>query len=86
MIFMGIFSRIKEIFRRKKEEPLPELEELKLPKPEITAESATVGNIKTKMDLVLTQLDSLKTQYEAMNERIITIEKILKELYNMAKG
>jgi hypothetical protein len=83
---MGIFSKIKGIFRRKKEEPLPELEKLKLPKPEITTETATIENVKAKMDLVLTQLDSLRTQYEAMNERVITIEKMLKELYTMAKS
>lgn len=83
---MGIFSRFKGIFRRKKEEPLPEIEKLPILKPEVTAETATIENVKAKMDLVLTQLDSLRAQYEAINERIITIERMLKELYSMAKS
>lgn len=79
---MGIFSRI---FRRKKPEPVPE-PTAEIPPKEITAEMATAENVKARMDLVLAQMDSLRMQYEAMNERIVAIERMIKELYDMAKS
>lgn len=72
---MGIFS----IFKRKKEEPIP-------PARELTPEVVTTENVKAKMDLLLAQVDSLRTQYEALNQRIQTIEAMVRELYNMAKS
>lgn len=83
---MRILGRIKGIFRRKKEEPLPPLPPVEMPRPEFTTETATIDNVKAKMDLVMTQLDSLRTQYEAINQRIIVMERMLKELYDMAKS
>lgn len=74
------------LVRRKKEEPLTEFDKMDLPKTGITAESATIENVKVKMDLVLTQLDSLRAQYEAISERVITMERMLRELYAMAKS
>ena len=68
-------------FLRKKKE----LEVPPLPK-EVTTETTTVDNVKAKMELVLAQVDSLRTQYEAMNERILSIERMVKELYAMAKS
>ncbi len=69
------------MFRRKKEEPLPAL-----PTRELTPETVTSDNMKAKMDLVLAQIDSLKTQFEALNQRTQTIEAMVRELYNMAKS
>lgn len=86
---MGIFSKLTGIFKRKKKDdilkdlpPLPPL----TTKTDITSESATVGNVKARMDLVLTQMDSLRVQYETMSERLANIEKMIKELYEMAKS
>lgn len=74
---MGIFS----IFRKKKDEPLPVL-----PTRELTPELVASDNMKAKMDLVLAQIDSLKTQFDALNQRTQTIETMVRELYNMAKS
>ncbi len=43
-------------------------------------------NTKAKMDLVLTQIDSLKIEYETINQRIQNIERMVRELYAMAKS
>ncbi|MBI1979024.1 MAG: hypothetical protein HYS62_03125 [Candidatus Aenigmarchaeota archaeon] len=43
-------------------------------------------NLKAKVDLMLTQVDSLKIEYEAINQRIQNIEKMVRELYAMAKS
>ncbi len=43
-------------------------------------------NLKAKVDLMLTQIDSLKFEYEAINQRIQNIERMVRELYAMAKS
>ncbi len=87
---MGIFSKITGIFQRRKrtEDLLKDLPPSPSPllAASVTAETATAENVKARMDLVLTQMDSLRVQYETMNERISNIEKMLKELYDMAKS
>lgn len=80
---MGIGSRLKGIFRRRKEEPLPE--PTVIPKTEITAESVATENVKAKMDLVLTQLESLSIKYDTLSERIDRMEKTINEIYTIAK-
>jgi len=52
----------------------------------ISGDSTMMENVKSKMDLVLTQLDSIRTDYQIMNERVSKIEKILKEIYELAKS
>ena len=47
---------------------------------------ASTENLKAKVDLMLTQIDSLKIEYEAINQRIQNIERMVKELYAMAKS
>lgn len=76
---MGILSRIKERFKRKKEEPVVEVP-TGLVKPEVSLEPVTIENVKVKMELVLTQLDSLRIQYETLNERIKNIERLVTEI------
>ncbi|MCS7105828.1 MAG: hypothetical protein NZ942_00725 [Candidatus Aenigmarchaeota archaeon] len=81
---MGILS----FFRRKKETSvtaeLPELPPLPssppIPKPEATIETSSIENLRVKIDLVLTHIDSLKTQYETLNERIKNIEQMVQEI------
>ncbi|RLI98742.1 MAG: hypothetical protein DRP00_01340 [Candidatus Aenigmatarchaeota archaeon] len=81
---MGIFSRIKGIFRRKKEEPVEELPEIPEEKPLESLEPATLENLKAKMDLILTQMESLKIQNETLMERLKIIEKLLIEIRKLA--
>jgi len=47
---------------------------------------ASSENLKAKVDLMLTQIDSLKIEYEAINQRIQNIERMVRELYAMAKS
>ena len=80
---MGLFS-----FLGKKKEPIlkdfpvPPMGPPKTPVPsvEMGAESIEIQNVKAKVDLLLTQLDSLKTQYQIMNERIKNIEQMVEEI------
>jgi hypothetical protein len=74
---------LKNIFGRKKElPPLPALPEP--PKP-ITFEGASTENMKAKMDLLLTQLESLNVRYETLNQRLANVEKMVQEIYVIAK-
>lgn len=76
---MGLLSRF-----RKKKEIIPEI--TPSPTPDTSPETTTLDNLKAKMELVLTELDSLKTQYAAMNMKIDKISKILEELHKMAQS
>jgi hypothetical protein len=67
-------------FKKKKD-----IDNLPLPK-EITLETTTADNVKAKMDLIMTQLDSLKTQNDVLNQKIENMDKILKEIYALAKS
>ena len=69
----------KKIFRKREAPAL-------LPPTEVTSETVTTENVKAKMDLVLAQVDSLRTQYEALNQRTQTIESMVREIYNLAKS
>lgn len=84
---MGIFSRIFGIFRRKKETTnYPNLD-LQIKRFDIspqlasyqqaTTETASLENLKAKMDLILTQIENLKIQYDTLNEKIDRIERTL---------
>lgn len=74
------FERLKKIFRRKEElPPVPEI-----PKT-VTAETTTAENMRAKMDLLLTQLESLNVRYETLNQRLANVERMIQEIYAMAK-
>jgi len=78
---MGIFSKIREKFGKKEEEPeIPEISLEERP----TFEPATLENIKAKMDLILTQMENLKIQNETLLERLKIIEKLLIEIRKLA--
>ena len=53
--------------------------------PKVTGE-ANVENMKAKMDLVLTQIQSLNVRYETLNERLQRIEQMIQEIYRIAKA
>lgn len=85
---MGIFSGLFGIFKRKTPAVLVEdsPEDMPLSALEISQEETTIDNIKAKMDLMATNFDTLKTQYEILNQKISAIEKMVKEMYQMAKS
>ncbi|MEM5808148.1 MAG: hypothetical protein QW818_03385 [Candidatus Aenigmatarchaeota archaeon] len=100
MGMFGIIGKIivfpfKLIFGGKKKETLEEplknppsaYPTINLPSPtsQPTLDS-TNENLKAKVDLMLTQIDSLKIEYEAINQRIQNIERMVRELYAMAKS
>ena len=50
--------------------------------PELMPETkqAEMSNIKAKIDLLLTEMDSIKTQNQTINERLRSIERTLAEM------
>jgi len=85
---MGLFSGLGKLF--KKREPAPEIPTETLPEAIPSSfgmtDDSTIENIKVKMDLIATHFDTLRTQYEVLNEKISVIEKMVKEMYQMAKS
>jgi hypothetical protein len=80
-----VFEKLKGIFSRKKKEPLTLPEKTLLIAPQVTPETTSAENVKAKMDLVLTQLESLNVRYETLNQRLQNIEKMVQEIYVIAK-
>ncbi|HKZ45299.1 MAG TPA: hypothetical protein VJ343_01185, partial [archaeon] len=66
-----------------KEEPLPPIEPAK---PPTAFESTNMENIRAKMDLILTQVDSMRVQNETLSERIKNVERISQEILRIAKA
>lgn len=81
---MGILSSIKQKLGKKKLEPLPPLPLLPT-KPEVSFEPTNIENVKAKVELSLTQLESLRIQYETLNERIKNIERLVTEIRSYCK-
>ena len=88
---MEIFSWFGSLFSRKKKTeefpPLPPMDSPLPPAP--TNYSSPMGNVspdQSKMDLVVARVDSMRLQYETMNERVLQIEKMVKELLDMARS
>lgn len=81
---MSIFSRIKGIFRRKEKPEIPSEEigvEMIKPGPEVARiQKITMDNLNARLDLIMTELDSIKTQNRTINERLKAMEKILTEM------
>ena len=51
----------------------------------MSAGETNVENVKAKMDLVLTQIQSLNVRYETLNSRLERIEQMIQEIYKIAK-
>jgi len=110
---MGMFDKMKGVFNRKKNEPIPiepplDLEPIPLikssgsmnlereqafkeplaPRESLaptepyrsSEEKAEITNVRAKLDLLLTEMDSIKTQNQMINERLKAIEKALAEM------
>lgn len=54
------------------------------PKPPMLEGSS--DSVKAKLELISAQIDSIKIQYDTMNERVLQIEKMVRELLRMARG
>jgi hypothetical protein len=52
--------------------------------PKMTGD-ANAENVKAKMDLVLTQMQSLNVRYETLNSRLERIEQMIQDIYKIAK-
>ena len=86
---MGFFSKLNPFKKKEKVEDTdltanignipPEM------MPKVTGE-ANVENMKAKMDLVLTQMQSLNVRYETLNSRLERIEQMIQEIYKIAKA
>jgi len=61
-------------------EPFPSREPLAPTEPYRPEERAEMTNVRAKLDLLLTELDSIKTQNQMINERLKAIEKALAEI------
>jgi len=90
---MSIFKKIRAKFRKKKyddlsnlgdiSEKLPPVPEGQQPMSQELQEQQNkirMDNVKAKLDLILTDLDNLKTQNQMTNERLKNIEKILADM------
>jgi len=97
---MGIFSFFRKKKEMEIKESIPKEEKLpEISKPEFqplvkTPEAAVapakekedVSNLKAKTDLLLTKIESLETRQESLLEKVKNIEKMLNEIYEMAKS
>lgn len=81
-----MFGWIRKIFRRKKDvtEEIP-AETALHPSTFPSAETASTENVKAKLDLVLTQLESLNLRYESLNGRMQNLERMISEIHEIAK-
>lgn len=95
---LGVIGKIiafpfKLLFGGKKKEAVEETQSY--PSPQYTPQypatasyptDTSEDNLKAKVDLMLAQFDGLKLEYEAINQRIQNIERMVRELYTMAKS
>jgi len=84
---MGLLDRLK----RKKKDALDEpvfpvgaQPETAMVPPSISTSMATSG-IKAEMDLILSQMENLRIQYEAINSRLQNIERVVAEIRSFCK-
>jgi len=74
----------------KKKKPETGTLEIKKELPTVTIEekpeTAKTPSEEPKLDLLMAKVESLKLQYEAMKEKLENIERMVKELYQMAKS
>jgi hypothetical protein len=82
---------IKNPFKKKKEISLPPVTQ-KLESPikeegkKIEQAPPSEEGKRTEIEVLIAKIDALKFQYEALNEKISNIEKMVKEIYELAKS
>jgi len=87
-IFKGLFKK-KEVTEEIPELPKPDVprldvSDLRTLRPESRLEPS-VDTTRAKMDVIAAYMESLKLQYENLNARIERMEKMLQEIYIIAK-
>jgi len=51
----------------------------------ITAETTGNENVRAKMDLVLTQMESMNIRMETLGQRLERLERMVQEIWTIAK-
>lgn len=86
---MGVFSKLNPFKKKEKVTDTDLAGNLDIPlaisSKMSSAGDANVENVKAKMDLVLTQMQSLNVRYETLNSRLERIEQMIQEIYKIAK-
>ncbi len=77
---------IKNPFKKEKKAELPKEIENPLTQIPEAQKTETKEEKKPELEVLIAKIDALKFQYEALNEKISNIEKMLKEIYEMAKS
>ncbi|MBI2084501.1 MAG: hypothetical protein HYT70_02720 [Candidatus Aenigmarchaeota archaeon] len=78
--FRLIFGR-----RKEKEEQLPQ-ETLPAQAMQPKAIDTSMENLKAKIDMMMAQVESIKLEYQALDQRIQNMERMLREIYMIAKS
>jgi hypothetical protein len=81
---MGFWDR----FKKKPKQPpvetsLPPVDLKSLPQTPI--EAAGIENVRAKMDLVLTQLESVNIRMDTFGQRLERLERMVQEIWTIAK-
>ncbi len=89
---MGILNRLKRRKKDKLDDPALPLDSSgravprsALPQAPAVPTSATRGSLKAELDLVLSQMENLRMQYEAISSRLQNIERVVTEIRSFCK-
>ena len=83
---MGLFSRWKKKKEKLDEPKFPT--NAPYPQPTQTAPAvpmSSTSSVKAEMDLVLSQMENLRMQYEAINAKLQNIERVVAEIRSFCK-
>ncbi|MCS7094106.1 MAG: hypothetical protein RMJ18_02910 [Candidatus Aenigmarchaeota archaeon] len=88
---MGLFDvfkrkeKLEEVQAREVPTLPPPVENIPPPPPVMKEEPKDRGEVE-KIDLVIDKINNLKLDYEILKEKVEKIEKMVEEIYNMAKS
>lgn len=85
---MGFFDRFRRKKKEKEIEPLPGSEEEYAAAMGVSPamqRAAMAGTTRAQMDLILSQIETLRIQYEAINSRLQNIERLVTEIRSFCK-
>lgn len=89
---MGILDRFKRRKKDRLDDPALPLDAPRqaVPRPALpyapaVPTSAMSGSIKAEMDLVLSQMENLRMQYDAISSRLQNIERLVTEIRSFCK-
>jgi molecular chaperone GrpE (heat shock protein) len=73
------------LFKKEKKET-PKIEVASTPEIPLEKKEEKREEKKPEIEVLLAKIDALRFQYEALNEKISNIEKMVKEIYEIAKA